>query len=156
VQTGEDDITGSWFKIAWLRNLSIYQEPSHITAPTRRSHPNPARPDARAIARPSPRSRPPHRHGHSRRATPIGNSYTVGQDINWKIECSNGTVKIYIDDVVKKTVTGVSSPSCFFKAGNYQQFSTDPKDGGYAPKAYSAVELRNLVVTHRSRPPASG
>jgi hypothetical protein len=32
VQTGEDDITGSWFKIAWLSNLSIYQEPSHITA----------------------------------------------------------------------------------------------------------------------------
>ena len=50
VQTGEDDITGSWFKIAWLRNLSNYQEPSHITAPTRRSHPNPAKPDARAIA----------------------------------------------------------------------------------------------------------
>ena len=37
----EDDITGSWFKIAWLRNLSNYQEPSHITAPPRRSHPKP-------------------------------------------------------------------------------------------------------------------
>jgi hypothetical protein len=35
---GEDGITGSWFKIVWLRNLSIYQEPSNITAPTRRSH----------------------------------------------------------------------------------------------------------------------
>src|SRR5262249_34483371 len=46
VQTGEDNITGSWFKIVWLRNLSIYQEPSHITPPTRRSHPTPAKPDA--------------------------------------------------------------------------------------------------------------
>lgn len=46
LQTGEDDITGSGFKIAWLRNLSIYQEPSPMTAPTRRSHPNPARPHA--------------------------------------------------------------------------------------------------------------
>ena len=55
VQTGEDGITGSWFKIVWLRNLSIYQEPSHITAPTRRSHPN--RPSL--TQEPLPRSRPP-------------------------------------------------------------------------------------------------
>jgi hypothetical protein len=55
VQTGEDGITGSWFKIVWLRNLSIYQEPSNITAPTRRSHPN--RPSL--TQEPLPRSRPP-------------------------------------------------------------------------------------------------
>jgi hypothetical protein len=56
--------------IAWLRNLPIYQEPAHLTAPTRRSHPPPGRPDPGAIAQiASPNG---HRHRHSKRATPIG------------------------------------------------------------------------------------
>ena len=55
--------------IAWLRNLPIYQEPAHLTAPTRRSHPAPGRPNPGAIAQiASPNG---HRHPHSRRATPI-------------------------------------------------------------------------------------
>lgn len=54
--------------IAWLRNLPIYQEPAHLTAPTRRSHPAPGRPNPGAIAQiASPNG---HRHRHSRRATP--------------------------------------------------------------------------------------
>jgi hypothetical protein len=80
----------------------------------------------------------------------IAGSYTVGDDIHWKIECVNGEVKIYIDDVVEQTVNGVASASCYFKAGNYQQFSTKSGDGGYPGEARSTVELRNLVVTHGS------
>jgi Alginate lyase len=78
----------------------------------------------------------------------IADSHTVGDDIHWKIECVDGTVKIYLDGVVEQTVTGVDSASCYFKAGNYQQFSTDDDDGGYPGEARSTVELRNLVVTH--------
>src|SRR6266511_4408207 len=33
--------SGLLVTIGWLRNLPIYQEPAHIPAPTRRSHPNP-------------------------------------------------------------------------------------------------------------------
>ena len=80
----------------------------------------------------------------------IAGSYTVGDDIHWKIECVEGTVKISIDGVVKATVPGVDSASCYFKAGNYQQFSTESGDGGYPGEARSTVELRNLVVTHGS------
>ena len=79
VQTGEDDITGSWFQIAWLRNLPIYQEPSHITAPTRRSHPNPAKPDTGAITQ---ITSVPSAPGHSRRATPMSWS-----DIRYDTKC---------------------------------------------------------------------
>jgi Alginate lyase len=78
----------------------------------------------------------------------IADSHTIGDDIHWKIECVDGTVKIYLDGVVEQTVTGVDSASCYFKAGNYQQFSTDDDDGGYPGEARSTVELRNLVVTH--------
>ena len=78
----------------------------------------------------------------------IAGSYTVGDDIHWKIECTGGTVTISLDDVVKATVHGVASSTCYFKAGDYQQFSTDPDDGGYPDAACSKVELRNLVVTH--------
>ena len=82
--------------------------------------------------------------------TQIARSYTVGDDINWKIECTKGKVKIFIDNVVKATVTGVASSTCYFKAGNYQQFSTVSTDGGYPKAARSVVELRKLVVTHSS------
>jgi len=79
---------------------------------------------------------------------PLADSYTVGDDIHWKIECDHGTVRIFLDDVVRATVPGVDSASCYFKAGNYQQFSTDPHDGGYPRDASSTVELRDLRVTH--------
>ena len=80
--------------------------------------------------------------------TKIANSYTVGHDIHWRIECADGTATIFIDGVARATVDGLTSPTCYFKAGNYQQFSTDPDDGGYPDTACSKVELRNLVVTH--------
>lgn len=80
--------------------------------------------------------------------TQIATSYTVGNDIVWKIEANNGTVRIYIDNVVKATVTGVTATGCYFKAGDYQQFSTVSSDGGYKPTSTSRVELRSLVVTH--------
>ena len=61
--------------IAWLRNLPIYQEPAHLTAPTRRSHPPPGRPDPGAIAQiASPNG---HRHRHSRRATPVSDWFDL-------------------------------------------------------------------------------
>ena len=47
-------------------------------------------------------------------------------------------------------MNGVDSATCYFKAGNYQQFSTKSDDGGYPGEARSVVELRNLVVTHGS------
>lgn len=79
--------------------------------------------------------------------TVIQSSYTVGQDIVWKIEAINGTCKIYINNVVKYTFS-ISGRPAYFKAGNYAQFSTLSSDGGYKSTSFSKVELRNLVVTH--------
>jgi hypothetical protein len=80
--------------------------------------------------------------------TTLQSSYTVGNDINWKIQMVNGVIKIYIDNVVKATINGITSNTCYFKAGNYSQFSTVSSDGGYPASARAVVELRNLVVTH--------
>jgi hypothetical protein len=77
----------------------------------------------------------------------IQSSYTIGSDINWKIEVINGTCKIYIGGVVKKTIS-ISTVGGYFKAGTYAQFSTVSGDGQYASTSYAETEVRNLVVTH--------
>jgi hypothetical protein len=79
--------------------------------------------------------------------TEIQSTYSINQDINWKIEVINGTCKIYLGGVVKKTIT-LSGSGGYFKTGDYQQFSTASGDGQYAPSSYAVVELRNLSVTH--------
>lgn len=79
--------------------------------------------------------------------TDTGVTYAVGDEITWKIEVISGTCKLWINGVVRKTIT-LNGSGCYFKAGNYQQFSMVSTDGGYPASAYSRVELRNLVVTH--------
>jgi hypothetical protein len=79
--------------------------------------------------------------------TEIQSSYTIGNSIDWKIEVINGTCKIYIGGVVKKTFS-MPSGGMYFKSVNYAQFSTASTDGGYASTSYAEVELKNLVVTH--------
>lgn len=79
--------------------------------------------------------------------TVIQSSYTVGDPINWKIEVIGGTCKIYLDNVVKKTIA-LNGPGCYFKAGTYAQFSTVSTDGGYPASSYAETEVKNLVVTH--------
>jgi hypothetical protein len=84
----------------------------------------------------------------SETTTELQSSYSVGDTIDWEIRAIDATVTIYIGGVLKKTVTGVTATGCYFKAGNYQQFSTLSTDGGYAASSYSTVELSNLDVTH--------
>jgi hypothetical protein len=85
--------------------------------------------------------------------TSLQSSYTIGSAIDWKIEVINTTCKLYIGGVVKFTFT-ISGTGFYFKAGDYQQFSTavtnaqGNPDGGYAATSFARVELKNLVVTH--------
>jgi hypothetical protein len=85
--------------------------------------------------------------------TSIQSSYTVGTAIDWKIEVVNTTCKIYLGGVVKFSFT-ISGTGYYFKAVDYQQFSTavtnaqGNPDGGYAATSFARVELKNLVVTH--------
>jgi hypothetical protein len=79
----------------------------------------------------------------------IDASYSVGDVINWKIECVNGTIKIYLDgvEITGARITGITSTDCYFKSGNYLQFNTADK-GGYAGSSYAELELKSLNVTH--------
>lgn len=84
--------------------------------------------------------------GGSETTVTIQTSYTVGDEINWKIEVINGTGKVYIGGVVKHTWT-ITQTGCYYKAGAYNQFNTGSK-GGYSADSYASVELRDLVVVH--------
>ena len=85
--------------------------------------------------------------------TSIQSSYTIGTPIDWKIEVINTTCNIYIGGVKKFSFT-IGLTGGYFKAGDYQQFSTavtnaqGNPDGGYAATSNAKVELKNLVVTH--------
>lgn len=86
--------------------------------------------------------------GGSETSTTIQSTYSVGDEIDWKIEVVNGTAKVYIGGVVKWT-WAINQSGCYFKAGSYNQFNTSTK-GGYAASEYASVELRALDVTHTS------
>lgn len=85
--------------------------------------------------------------------TSLQSSYTVGTAIDWKIEVIDTTCNLYIGGVKKFTFT-ISGTGFYFKAGDYQQFSTavtnaqGNPDGGYQSTSNAKVELKNLVVTH--------
>jgi hypothetical protein len=81
-------------------------------------------------------------------STLIKSTYAIDEIIDWKIEVTSGICRIYLSDVLKYTINGLTATGCYFKAGNYQQFSTLTTDGGYAASSYSTVELSNLSWTH--------
>jgi len=93
--------------------------------------------------------------------------YTVGTPINWMIDVVGTTCSLYIGGTISGTpgnytYTGgtmaksftISGTGFYFKAGDYQQFSTyvtNPHgnpDGGYQATSFARVELKNLFVTH--------
>jgi hypothetical protein len=93
--------------------------------------------------------------------------YTVGTPINWMIDVVGTTCSLYIGGTISGTpgaytYTGgtmvksftISGTLFYFKAGDYQQFSTyvtNPHgnpDGGYQATSYARVELKNLYVNH--------
>jgi hypothetical protein len=93
--------------------------------------------------------------------------YTVGTPINWMIDVVGTTCSLYIGGTISGTpgaytYTGgtmvksftISGTLFYFKAGDYQQFSTavvnahGNPDGGYQATSYARVELKNLFVNH--------
>lgn len=84
-------------------------------------------------------------------------NYVLGTEVSWKMECINGTWRVYINDMTTPKVTvahsvlqdsdastGVTASSWYFKAGNYIQSSTTDD----AATAYATVLLRDLTHTH--------
>lgn len=79
----------------------------------------------------------------------VQNPYVVGTEIEWKIELSSGTVRVYVDDMVTAKVTSTAlvstgSDSWYFKAGCYIQTTTSSDVGS----EYGEVELRDLQTAH--------
>lgn len=84
--------------------------------------------------------------GGTENLTQIKSSYTVGESIDWKIETTGTSVKVYLSNVQKASGT-CSVSGCYYKAGCYAQ--TASTWGGFEdPDEYCTVELKNLVVTH--------
>lgn len=81
----------------------------------------------------------------------VQNPYVVGTEIEWKIELTSGTVRVYVDDMVTAKVTSTAlvttgSSSWYFKAGCYIQTTTTSD----LASEYGEVELRDLQVAHSS------
>ena len=97
-----------------------------------------------------------------------GGSYTVGSEIHWMIDVVGTTCNLYRGGTISgtpgnytytggsvvKSFTISGSNTFYFKAGDYQQFSTavvnggGNPDGGYQATSYARVEVKNLYVVH--------
>lgn len=87
--------------------------------------------------------------------TDLYNPYVPGTEFEWMIEVVNGSLKVYINDMVTAKVTSAAlvttgSSSWYFKAGVYLQ-SQNGVDGD-SPTDYGAVELRDLWNWHTGWP----
>jgi hypothetical protein len=93
--------------------------------------------------------------------TSIASSYTIGTAINWRIRVVDTTCSIYLGGTItgtpgNYTYSGgsvvksftISGDGFYYKALDYQQFSTVSGDGQYKSTSYATVELKNLQVTH--------
>lgn len=91
--------------------------------------------------------------GGSEVVTTIQSSYTVGQVIDWKLECINGTIKVYLGGVVKYTGNG-SYSGCYFKAGLYLQSSVNDVNNteGGDTSQYAEIELQDFMTWHTGQP----
>lgn len=87
--------------------------------------------------------------GGSEEVVTIQSSYTLGDDIKWKLEVIDGNGTIYINGVAVRTFPA-STSGCYFKAGCYIQ--TNTSDIGEDPAEYGAVELRELQHWHTGWP----
>lgn len=87
--------------------------------------------------------------------TDLYNPYVPGTEFEWMIEMVNGTLKVYVNDMVTAKVTSTAltttgSASWYFKAGVYLQ-SQNGVDGD-SPTDYGSVELRDLWNWHTGWP----
>lgn len=87
--------------------------------------------------------------------TDLYNPYVPGTEFEWMIEVVNGSLKVYINDMVTAKVTSAAlvttgSSSWYFKAGVYLQ-SQNGVDGD-SPTDYGSVELRDLWNWHTGWP----
>lgn len=87
--------------------------------------------------------------------TDLYNPYTPGTEFEWMIEVVNGSLKVYVNDMVTAKVTSsalvtTGSASWYFKAGVYLQ-SQNGVDGD-SPTDYGLVELRDLWNWHTGWP----
>jgi len=105
----------------------------------------------------------PNGGGSTEVKTSIQSSYTIGTAINWMIEVIGTTCNIWIGGTITGTVGNwawsggtkvftftISGTGFYFKAGDYQQFSTVSTDGGYVAAAYAITELKRISVYHSS------
>lgn len=101
--------------------------------------------------------------------TSIQSAYTLGTAINWRIEVIGNTCNIYLGGTITGTVGNwvwsggtkvfsftISGTGFYFKAGDYQQFSTfvtnssGNPDGGYLATSKAITEVKRLAVFHTS------
>lgn len=91
--------------------------------------------------------------GGSEVVTTIQSSYTLGQVIDWKLECIGGTIKVYLGGVVKYTGSGAYT-GCYFKAGLYLQSSVNNVNNteGGDTSQYGEIELYDFMTWHTGAP----
>jgi hypothetical protein len=87
--------------------------------------------------------------GASEVVTTIQSSYTVGDIIDWRIECIGGTIKVYLGGVVKYTGNGKYT-GCYFKAGLYLQSSVNNVNNteNGDTSQYAEIELKDFMTWH--------
>lgn len=74
-------------------------------------------------------------------------SYTIGQEIKWRIEVENGTLRIFLSGEVARTEALVAT-NCWFNAGCWPQ-SNDAID---SPTEYASVEMKDFRHWHTGWP----
>jgi hypothetical protein len=94
------------------------------------------------------RNTPP---GGSEETVTVQASYTLGDDIHWRLEVTDGAGTLYIGGVAVRSFPA-DQTGCYFKAGCYAQ-SNDTIDSA---SEYASIELRNLVHGHTGWPEPQG